>query len=547
MARGLTPVVAGGHPGGIDPTAATTAMPAYGDWTKTELKLAIRPDDVTRLLQDPILAGALATPQIVVSVYFDTPARKLQKAGLTLRVRRIGNRHIQTIKTDSSDADNRLRFGGIEWEHDIDRGDPDPSLFVGTPLEGMISAGEIVPLFETRIERGVFRIGNAGCDVEVSIDQGEITAGDRRRPLSEIEIESKSGDIRSIFDVALSLCRTLPLFLVMESESQRGYALADGVETLPGKGKARTIQFSAGLPVKSVLQIVGLECMRHLSANIPALLDASDEFALHQMRVAIRRFRAAMSLFKDILQDSESRDVKVELKKMADLFAEARNLEVFAAELSRLIADNPHEPGLRALGALLNARKEEAYRLARYAVLSTSFPCALIRIAKWLAVGTWTKEDPLQRGRAEQPIADLATAEMTRRRKLIKGVVRDFDGLDAAALHRLRIQVKKLRYASEFFDRLFRHRKRKKAFLSSLVDLQTVLGELNDLDVQRNLVLALARLSDPPGTHGDNTGFAAGFIRGRQVSRAELLRKSLETACARILSVRPFWQEHRSS
>jgi hypothetical protein len=46
--------------------------------------------------------------------------------------------------------------------------------------------------------------------------------------------------------------------------------------------------------------------------------------------------------------------------------------------------------------------------------------------------------------------------------------------------------------------------------------------------------------------HGDNTGFAAGFVRGQQVSRGELLRKSVKTACSRFLTVRPFGQEYRS-
>jgi CHAD domain-containing protein len=252
-----------------------------------------------------------------------------------------------------------------------------------------------------------------------------------------------------------------------------------------------------------------------------------------------------MSLFRGSLRDPESGDVKVELKKTADLLGEARNLEVFAAELARMTADNPDEPGLRELCARLDARKEEAYRQARYAVSSTNFHCTVIRIAQWLAVGAWTNEDRLQRGMRERPILDLAATEITRRRKAVKRAARDFDGLDSAALHKLRIEVKKLRYATEFFDGLFRHGKRKKAFLSSLVDIQTALGGLNDLAVQHNLVLALAHLPDRSGMNGDTAGFAAGFVRGQQVLRDGQFRKAAKEACARFLAARPFWREPR--
>lgn len=551
MVRDPPSLEARGRPGsragadrGLQPNSAPAHSSMRGGKIETELKLAIDPGDVARLLQHSMLYGVAAAPEALSSVYFDTPERKLWKAGLSLRVRRIGSRHIQTIKASAPAANDHFGLSRIEWEHDIGGGEPDRSLFGGTPLEEMIGADELLPLFETRVERVVRTIGEGDSFVEVSIDRGEIRAGDRRLPVSEIEIESKSGDVRRVFDMALSLCRTLPLCLMTESKSARGYELADGHETSPGK--ARRVSLSAGLSVKAAFHAVGQECLRHLAANISPLREATDETALHQLRVAIRRLRAAMSLFNDVLQDPESGEVKSQLKEMASLFGEARNLEVFAAEVARLISENPHEPGFRDLYARLDARKDEAYRRARYTASSPGFHHTLLHVAQWLAVGSWTNGDGLQRVAPEPPIVDLAAAEMTRRRKAIMRAARDVDGLDTAALHKLRIQVKKLRYACEFFDALFRHKKRKKAYLAGVIDLQTALGRLNDLTVQRSLVFTLAPSAAQPGLNGDDTGFAAGFVRGLQVSHGGPLRKAAKKKCARFRAARPFWRERRS-
>lgn len=315
----------------------------------------------------------------------------------------------------------------------------------------------------------------------------------------------------------------------------------DGHETSPGK--ARAVSLSASLPVKAAFRLVGQECLRHLAANVSPLRAATDETALHQLRVAIRRLRAAMSLFKDVLQDPESGEVKSKLREAAGLFGEARNLEVFAAEVARLFRENPQEPGFSDLRARLNARKDEAYRRARDTVSSPGFHCTVIDVAQWLAVGPWTNGGGLKRVAPEPPIADLAAAEMRRRRKAIIRTARDIGDLDTAALHKLRIQVKNLRYACEFFGGLFRHEKRKKAFLASVIDLQTALGKLNDLTVQRGLVLTLAPSA---GLNGDDTGFAAGFVRGVQMSRGGRLGKAAKKACVRFLAARPFWPERRS-
>lgn len=509
------------------------AFPREGAGTETELRLAIRPDDISRLLEHSLLRAAPAPqPKLLSSVYFDTSDRKLQTAGLSLRVRRLGQRRIQTIKSQAPVSGSP--YSRLEWEHDITGDAPDGKFFVGTPLEDLIEADALEPVFETRVKRTIRRVRRDEFDVEVSIDQGEIRAGGRRLPISEVEIERKEGAAHGIFDVALSLGADVPLQLVIRSKSERGYLLADGHETLPWK--AMPAPLPSDLPVRAAFLRIGQECLRHFTESMRALLGDLDGDALHQMRVAIRRLRAAMSLFRRILGDVESAAMKSRLTSMADQLAEARDLEVLAARLAELAKAAPGDPGLATLHALVEARREQAFRTAKDAVSATAYHLQVIEIARWLAAGSWTAT-----AKGDKPVAKLATREVTRRRAAVRKSVRYFDELDTTALHQLRIRIKKLRYACEFFDAMFPgKRKKKKAFLSALSNLQTALGDLNDLAVARDLVLAVALAPARP-VRKDGAERAAGMVRGRLASEGVTQRKAARKASRRFSEARRFW------
>ena len=68
-----------------------------------ELKLKVPEEALTRLTRSPLLRKTRAgrRPASLVSVYYDTDTQKLRKHGLTLRVRRIGRHHVQTVKQES--------------------------------------------------------------------------------------------------------------------------------------------------------------------------------------------------------------------------------------------------------------------------------------------------------------------------------------------------------------------------------------------------------------------------------------------------------------
>ena len=91
-----------------------------------ELKLAVTPDDLRRLRRDPLirsLAHSRARTKQLHTTYFDTPSLELRRRGMALRVRRVGNRRVQTLKVPG-DGESGLQHYR-EYETEIAADTPD--------------------------------------------------------------------------------------------------------------------------------------------------------------------------------------------------------------------------------------------------------------------------------------------------------------------------------------------------------------------------------------------------------------------------------------
>src|SRR5262245_50855850 len=148
-----------------------------GTAQETELKLTIEPNSLSRLETHPLLAESEARSQTLPSVYFDTDDFELRDAGLSLRVRQTDDTYVQTVK--SGIFANPLYRG--EWEARIEGPQPDLSAANDSPLKRVLkkSTGVLKPLFETRVRRTVRWFDNAGTNIEVALDRGEISTGQR--------------------------------------------------------------------------------------------------------------------------------------------------------------------------------------------------------------------------------------------------------------------------------------------------------------------------------------------------------------------------------
>jgi CHAD domain-containing protein len=257
---------------------------------------------------------------------------------------------------------------------------------------------------------------------------------------------------------------------------------------------------------------------------------------LHQLRVGLRRFRAALSVFKPML-DAEGLDIaRTETRWLAGELGDARDLDVF---LQR--AEAPDEIGESAgraafFHALRNAQAE-AYGRALAALRSERFRALLLKLGEWIEVGGWRRlANDHQRSLRERPVSFLAAPVLDKLDRRVRRRSRKFRELDAGARHDLRKQVKKLRYAAAFFGEVFpAHPKRRARFAEALRELQDHLGELQDMAVARSVALRAV------GRRSGEMAFAAGLEVGCLTSDEPAAADAANDALKAYRKVRPFW------
>jgi inorganic triphosphatase YgiF len=278
-----------------------------------ELKFLIASDEVRRFQRHPLvkaLTRQKLPPQRLLSIYYDTPDCALRERRIALRLRRVGRRWIQTVKTEG-----RVSAGlheRPEWECETAKDRfafaaiPDPAVREFFADEQLRHA--LRPAFVTEFTRARRVLELAGGDVvECSLDRGEIRAGDDCLPICEVELELKSGEPVRLFELVLSLQETLPLKLENVSKAERGYRLV--TRTAPGPVKAKPAALDTSLSVTEAFVRIFQSCVAHLQANEEGVLREDDPEFIHQMRVALRRARSALRVFSTALppDDADSR------------------------------------------------------------------------------------------------------------------------------------------------------------------------------------------------------------------------------------------------
>jgi CHAD domain-containing protein len=218
------------------------------------------------------------------------------------------------------------------------------------------------------------------------------------------------------------------------------------------------------------------------------------------------------------------------LRKLMPALGAARDWDVFCAWLAGL--EDRAQPEMRALLAAARRRRGAARRAARATVSSAAYQGFLLRALRWLHDAPWQRQAKFR----DLPLAAFAARSLERLHRKVAQHGHGGHALSAAQRHALRIRIKRLRYACEFFAPCFA-RAVVKPFLKRLEVLQDILGELNDATVARRLLAGLA----PRGSAAPLAA-AAGRVRRALAARERALLRSLEPAWAAFEKRRPFWR-----
>ena len=498
-----------------------------------ELKLALPPQQAAAFLK--LMARRRSKPeaQDMVTRYFDTPDFALSAQGIALRVRRVGRRWLQTLKTEGqSTAGLHQRE---EWEWPLPAEALDFGLLATTPLAKFFRSAKLRtaldPVFETEFRRTSLRLDFAdGSLVELCLDSGEIRGGRRKSEISEGELELHTGNPARLFEFALELADRVPLRLGSASKAERGYALALGVAARPVKATVPALDPFGS--VAAAFSTIAHSCMVHLQANEAGFLAGRDPEYLHQVRVAMRRLRACFSLFKTALPESTFARILERLREESKVLGEARDWDVFVHEMLQALRTRRGNEAAVASFQRRCIRLGRAHvRKARAAVASTAWQRLWLEFGKLLAEGAWMREQMA----LTLPLEQFAAGMLQQRAAAVKKRGKQLHELDVPARHQLRIAAKKLRYAVEFFSMLY-PRRRVQPYVQSLAAMQDVLGGLNDAATQLRLLEAALAGARAPDAR------IAGMIQGWSAASTHLQLDALTRAWEHWKKQKPFWK-----
>jgi len=492
--------------------------------TEFEVKLEV-PREATRAVRAALEDGSVRKQQLH-AIYLDTDDEVLRRHQLVLRLRKEDGRWVQALKGVGDKPLERLEHEvPVPWPADEEAAPPvDVARHEGTVVGRLLMRAlkksgtrELLPRFETAVQRLIREQEVGASRVEIAFDQGRITAGERSRELCEVEFELKEGEAAAAVELARTWRDRHGLWLGTVSKAEKGMRLASGSVFGPAV-TARPADIPRNAGVRDVAGKVLDSCLDQMLGNAGEIAAGSnDEEHIHQLRVGIRRWRTASrelggSLNMDLGAQWEDSLVQVfrELGRHRDYHYVTRGLEPRIeqaggpmVDLSQLEDDVPDPEAV---------------------VRSPAFQDALLGLVGLAHGDAFAGGD--EAGRKPRKLLRLSLD------KLHSQCVRDgskFAKLDTTRQHRVRKRLKRLRYLGEFLASLFGKRDTQ-AFLARLKPVQDALGLYNDelmaLEMYRGMTA-----KDP------NAWFGVGWLSARAQPNAASCQQTMRD----FSKMRPFW------
>lgn len=301
----------------------------------------------------------------------------------------------------------------------------------------------------------------------------------------------------------------------------------------PAPQKAGPVKLLRTDTVEDAAVCVFSAALDHYEANVPAFLAEPSPESVHQMRVALRRLRAAIGIFDAAMSGPALDAARDAAKALADTLGAARNWDVFHDMLTGGPAEAlAREPGFYALLDAIELRRAEAYRAARDAVEGPQATDFLAAFRETIGKREWAAAPEACAAGGARDFAARRLAKLRKRLlKKAKGLARQ----TPEERHKVRIALKKMRYAAEFFESLFRGDAAGR-FSARLAKMQDGLGAFNDMETANTLLDEIDAAPDSPAVLR-----ASGFVRGWFAQAAQAGAGHAKKSEKRLKRLEPFW------
>ena len=288
--------------------------------------------------------------------------------------------------------------------------------------------------------------------------------------------------------------------------------------------KSTDVVVPVGATAGEVFDIAIDGCVEHLAPNRVCWLETGHPDCLHQTRVSTRRLRALLSLMRVLVRDDPvAQEIKVRLRLVLTPLGPARDLDV---ALIRARDEGWDEADVERLAAA----RSVAYARARLVLESASWERVWDELERWRSRPGWLDHVAELR---DGPARHFTDEALDRRYHRILLAGPHLMTMSDHALHRVRIEGKKLRYGCQFFDTLYpeagtvrtddgRTVSVPQHFAATVAGLQDTFGLVNDHAVAENLRADL------------------GLVSGTDVARPS--RFECVQAWQRVADLMPFWR-----
>jgi CHAD domain-containing protein len=508
------------------------------------LELSLPATAVARLWRHAALAGSKRSRPLAEQWHWlDSDEGVLQAAGLALRAPATppGARRLHPLRPTAPAL-------------------PGAPLPPPRPLDGEAAPEEAGgATLQPRARYAGKRVEARAGEVLLVLEQGSLQAGAVEQGWCLLRLQ---GPGSAVLELGQALAASLPLLPVAAGLDETALALATGRRPAPRHKGAPDLGQAATVPEALSLAIGHLAGV--LLAQAPLAHAEAGPEGVHQLRVAARRLRSCLKVFRKAVDTALLRDLDAGLRDTARALGAAREWDVFLGGLARELTLALGEEDRRWQRLLARAGER---RLAAYDAVAAMLAGPAFRETLWLALQVAARPEllappappppavapppPAGMEAAAEPAAPPPTESRPaptlreqarsvlgrRRRKLLRGGA-EIAALSDADLHALRLEAKRLRYAAELFAPLWPG-KATRRFLRRLSALQEALGLSNDTVTARALMDSLARAEDgsaaaPP--------WAVGLAEGWALAATRDMRSQALTAWKGFSKLDPFWE-----
>ena len=399
--------------------------------------------------------------------------------------------------------------------------------------EPLAEAGE-APLIPVSAFEGRRSVVPLLGGVEAVLLHGRLRAVVAEAPVARLTL---CGPPSAVLALARDLAAAVPALPPRAALAEEGRALARGEAPRPRRFGPPAP--GPGLGVEDALVLAIGHLAEAMLWHAPLARAGTDPTGVHQMRVALRRLRSLLKVFRPAVDAAALRALDRDLRELADLLGPARDWDVFLGGLGAELA--AALPGDARIGTLLRAARER--RGAAYAALRTALDGPGFRRLLWEVVAVlqarpW-RDEPAEEevtARRALPLEAFAAKLLDRRWQRLVAAGADISAMPDEALHELRLEAKRLRYPAELFAPLW-GRRRGRRFLKRLAEVQEAFGLSNDVAVARSLVGQLVTRG------GAGMAWAAGVAEGWSLARARPARRRSAEAWEALLETEAYWNQ----